>query len=164
MSSVSDHDGQTPTLSDPRQEIRTRLLCVTHSPKDVADAMFSNDKASQALGMTIQEVSEGRAVITMTIRADMVNGLDVCHGGLIFSLADSAMAFSSNSFNQYAMATNAEIDWINPGRLGSTLTATATQRHQRGRNAITDVMVEDESGEAIAMFRGRTRQIDGSHL
>lgn len=126
--------------------------------------MFSRDQASQSLGMTIVEMGEGRAVVTMAVRPDMVNGLDVCHGGLIFSLADSAMAFSSNSFNRYAVATNAEIDWINPGRVGTTLTATATQRHQRGRNAITDVVVEDDTGEIIAMFRGRTRQIDGHHL
>ncbi len=137
---------------------------MTHSPRDVADAMFLNDRASQALGMEIVEVTEGRAVVTMKVRPDMVNGLDVCHGGLIFSLADSAMAFSSNSSNQFAIATNAEIDWINPGKLGTTLTATATEQHLRGRNAITDAVVTDDSGEVIALFRGRTRHIDGQHL
>ncbi len=137
---------------------------MTHAPRDVADAMFGNDRASQALGMTILEVSAGRAVVTMDVGPDMVNGLNVCHGGLIFTLADSAMAFSSNSSNRFAIATNAEIDWINPGRLGATLTATATEQHQRGRTAITDVVVTDETGEVIALFRGRTRQIDGQHL
>lgn len=137
---------------------------VTHTPRQVADAMYAKDRASQAMGMEIVEVDDGRAVVSMTVGPDMVNGLNVCHGGLIFSLADSAMAFSSNSSNRYAIATNAEIDWINPGRLGATLTATAVQRHLRGRNAITDVVVEDETGEIIAMFRGRTRQIDGHHL
>ena len=137
---------------------------MTHSPRDVAEAMFANDRASQSLGMTIVEVTEDRAVLTMTVRPDMVNGLDICHGGLIFTLADSAMAFSSNASNQFAIASNAEIDWINPGRLGTTLTATATLRHQRGRSAITDVVVTDDSDEVIAHFRGRTRQIDGQHL
>lgn len=126
--------------------------------------MYRNDRASQALGITIVEVSEGRAVTTMKVGPDMVNGLNVCHGGLIFTLADSAMAFSSNSSNRYAIATNAEIDWINPGRLGATLTATATEQHHRGRAAVTDAVVTDETGEVIALFRGRTRQIDGQHL
>ncbi|MGI9599467.1 MAG: hydroxyphenylacetyl-CoA thioesterase PaaI [Acidimicrobiales bacterium] len=133
-------------------------------PSEVAAAMFAKDTASQALGMEIVDVSEGRATVRMTVRPDMVNGLEVCHGGIIFSLADSAMAFSSNSFNRRAIATHADIDWVSPGRLGATLTATAVQRHQRGRNAITDVVVEDEAGEVIAQFRGRTRQIDGQHL
>ena len=135
-----------------------------HSPRDVTEAIFAKDKASQLLGMTVVEVSEGHAVVTMTIGPEMLNGLGVCHGGFIFSLADSAMAFSSNASNRYALATNAEIDWVRPGQLGSTLTATATERHHKGRNGITDVVVTDENGEAIALFRGRTRQVDGKHL
>ncbi len=126
--------------------------------------MYANDAASQALGMEIVEVGEGRAVLSMTVRPDMVNGLDVCHGGLIFSLADSAMAFSSNSSNRYALATQAEIDWVRPARLGAVLTATAVQQHQRGRTAITDVAVTDGQGELVALFRGRTRQVDGHHV
>jgi acyl-CoA thioesterase len=135
-----------------------------HDPKDVAAAMYANDRASEALGMEIVEVGHGRAVVQMVVRPDMVNGLDVCHGGLIFSLADSAMAFSSNSSNRYAIATHAEVDWVNPGRLGATLTATAVEQYQRGRSAVTDAVVTDETGETIALFRGRTRLIDGQHL
>jgi acyl-CoA thioesterase len=126
--------------------------------------MYANDRASEALGMEIVEVGHGRAVVQMVVRPDMVNGLDVCHGGLIFSLADSAMAFSSNSSNRYAIATHAEVDWVNPGRLGATLTATAVEQYQRGRSAVTDAVVTDETGETIALFRGRTRLIDGQHL
>ena len=126
--------------------------------------MFSKDRASRSFGMEILEVDVGRAVVTMTVGPDMVNGLDVCHGGIIFTLADSAMAFATNAANQYALATNAEIDWVRPGRLGSILTATATQHHQRGRNAITDVVVTDEDGAVIALMRGRTRAVDGTHL
>jgi acyl-CoA thioesterase len=136
----------------------------THSPRAVADVMFANDAASQAMGMEIVDVTSQTAVVRMTVRADMVNGLDVCHGGIIFSLADSAMAFLSNGGNQYAIASHGEIDWISPGRLGSVLTATATRRHTRGRNTITDAVVTDEHGEVVAHFRGRTRLIDGQHL
>ncbi len=114
--------------------------------------------------MEIVEADLGRAVLTMTVGPEMINGLDVCHGGFIFTLADSAMAFATNASNRYALATSAEIDWVSPGRLGSVLTATATQRHQRGRSGITDVVVTDESGEVIALMRGRTRQVDGTHI
>lgn len=134
------------------------------SARAVADAMFANDSASRWMGMEIVDVTTETAVVRMTVGPDMVNGLNVCHGGLIFSLADSAMAFLSNSSNQYTIATNAEIDWINPGRLGAVLTATATLRHQRGRNAITDAVVTDDRGEIVAHFRGRTLRIEGQHI
>jgi len=114
--------------------------------------------------MEITEVDYGRAVVTMTVRGDMVNGLDICHGGLIFSLADSAMAFATNSYNDYAVATNAEIDWVAPARRGDVLTATATERHRVGRNAITDVIVANAEGAVVAHFRGRTRQVKGQHI
>jgi acyl-CoA thioesterase len=135
-----------------------------HPPEAPAMAMYADDAASKGLGMEIVEVGYGRATVTMTIRADMVNGLDICHGGIIFALADSAMAFATNSYNRYAVATMAEIDWIRPGRKGAVLTAVAEERHKRGRSAITDVVVTDDSGLTIAVFRGRTRQIEGQHL
>ncbi|MEM7275610.1 MAG: hydroxyphenylacetyl-CoA thioesterase PaaI [Actinomycetota bacterium] len=131
---------------------------------EVVDTMFGRDRASQGLGMQVVESGLGRAVVTMIVRPDMVNGLDVCHGGLIFSLADSAMAFSTNDEDRAAVATNASIDWISPGRLGSTLTATAVEKHRYGRNAVTDVTVVDETGQLIALFRGKTRQVDGRPL
>lgn len=126
--------------------------------------MYDRDGASQALGIELVDVGPGSAVVAMTVRDDMVNGLDVCHGGLIFALADSAMAFASNSYNRYAIAAHADIDWVNPGRRGARLTATATERNRRGRSAITDVVVTDDRGETIAHFRGRTRLIDGHHV
>jgi acyl-CoA thioesterase len=129
-----------------------------HDPTTVAQAMWAGDRTSHALGVELVEVSEGRAVLRMVVRPDMVNGLDVCHGGVIFTLADSAMAYSSNSFDRRAFATAAEIDWVAPGRVGSSLTATAVQRHQRGKAAITDVEVVDEEGLTVALFRGRTLQ------
>lgn len=139
--------------------------CSSRHPADApAMSMYANDEASRALGMEIVDVDYGRAVVTMTVTSAMVNGLDICHGGLIFALADSAMAFATNSYNRFAVATMAEIDWLRPGRRGSVLTAVAEERHKRGRNAITDVVVTDEAGQTIALFRGRTRQVDGQHL
>lgn len=135
-----------------------------HDPSDIAAAMWAEDQASQALGMELADVGPGRAVLRMTVREDMVNGLGVGHGGLVFTLADSAMAFASNSFNHRAVATQAEIDWLAPVRAGMILTATATQRHQGGKAAINDVEVCAEDGQLVAMFRGRTLQIGGQHL
>ncbi len=131
---------------------------------DAAHAMYADDAASKGLGMVITGIDHGQAVVTMTVRDDMVNGLDICHGGLIFALADSAMAFATNSYNQYAVATNAEIDWVAPARRGDVLTATATERHRAGRNAITDVVVVNDTGDVVAHFRGRTRQVKGQHI
>lgn len=126
--------------------------------------MFADDAASKGLGMEIIEVDYGRAVVTMTVRDDMVNGLDICHGGLIFALADSAMAFATNSYNQHAVATSAEIDWVAPARRGDVLTAVASERHRAGRNAITDAVVTNADGDVVAHFRGRTRQVNGQHV
>ncbi|MDH3302145.1 MAG: hydroxyphenylacetyl-CoA thioesterase PaaI [Acidimicrobiia bacterium] len=137
---------------------------MTVPARDAAQSMYADDAASKSLGITITEIDYGRAVVTMTVRDDMVNGLDICHGGLIFSLADSAMAFATNSYNHYAVATNAEIDWVAPARRGDVLTATATERHRAGRNAITDVVVANDAGEVVAHFRGRTRQVEGRHI
>ena len=162
LSAMAQDPDQRPDSDEPASESTPGYG--RHDPKDVAAAMYANDRASEALGMEIVEVGHGRAVVRMVVRPDMVNGLNVCHGGLIFSLADSAMAFSSNSSNRYAIATNAEVDWVNPGRLGATLTATAVEQYQRGRSAVTDAVVTDETGETIALFRGRTRLIDGQHL
>jgi len=132
--------------------------------RDAANSMYADDAASKMLGMEIVDIDYGRAAVTMTVRTDMVNGLDICHGGLIFTLADTAMAFATNSYNNYAVATNAEIDWVAPGRTGDVLTATATERHRAGRNAITDVVVTNQAGELVAHFRGRTRQVNGHHI
>ena len=87
-----------------------------------ADAMYANDRASAALGMQIEEMAEGRAVMGMTVREDMVNGHELCHGGLIFSLADSAFAFACNSQNFNTVAAGARIEFLAAGRLGDRLT------------------------------------------
>ena len=139
-------------------------MAMTVSPRDAADSMYADDRATKALGIVIVDVTHGCAVVTMTVREDMVNGLDICHGGIVFLLADSALAYASNSYNNHAVASNAEIDWVRPARRGDVLTATATERHRAGRSAITDVVVSNDRGETVAHFRGRTRLVEGQHL
>ncbi len=127
-----------------------------------ADTMYANDRASAALGMEIVEVSEGKAVMTMTVRDDMVNGHDLCHGGLIFSLADSAFAFACNSQNLNAVAAGARIDFLAPASLGDQLTAVAQQVSQGKRSGIYDVVVTNQHAKTIALFRGNSHRIGGA--
>ena len=122
--------------------------------RKTAEAMWAEDAASRTLGMEILEVGPGSAVLTMTIRPDMVNGLDVCHGGIVFTLADSAMAFASNSYDNISFAVNADISWLLPGRSGDVLTATATEVVRSSRTGIYDVTVRNQTGETVVVFRG----------
>lgn len=126
-----------------------------------ADAMWSGDAASRALGMRIVEAGPGRAVLSMTVRDDMVNGHAIGHGGLTFALADSAFAFACNSYNRRAVAAAAEIRFRAPTRLGEELLATATERSREGRDGVYDVTVS--VGETVvAEFVGRSREIGGA--
>jgi acyl-CoA thioesterase len=127
-----------------------------------ADAMYANDRASAALGMEIEEMAEGRAVMGMTVREDMVNGHDLCHGGLIFSLADSAFAFACNSQNFNTVAAGARIEFLAAGRLGDRLTAVAEQVSQGGRTGIYDVVVSNQDNKTVALFRGNSHRIGGA--
>lgn len=127
-----------------------------------AKAMFDRDNASQALGMEVVAVGPGMAELAMTVREDMVNGHGTCHGGLIFTLADSAFAFGCNSHNRATVAVGCEIAFVAPGKLGDRLTARCTERHLSGRNGVYDIDVTNQTGEKIAFFRGKSRQIKGA--
>ena len=127
----------------------------------VADGMFAKDKASQALGMRVIEAKAGYAKLAMTVRVDMVNGHDLCHGGLIFALADSAFAFACNAGNVVTVALGGAITFLAPARLGDELIAEAIEI-QRGRTTgVTDVTVRTADGRAIATFRGNSFQRTG---
>lgn len=130
--------------------------------KACADAMWAGDKASQALGMEITDVGPGRATLTMKVRDDMTNGHGMCHGGLIFSLADSAFAFACNSYNQNAVAQHCSVTFIRPGKLGDVLTSVAVERSRSGRSGIYDITVTGGDGRVVAEFRGHSRVIEGS--
>lgn len=127
-----------------------------------AALMWADDRASIALGMVIVAVGPGRATLSMTVRDDMVNGLGICHGGLIFTLADSACAFASNSYNQRMVLQSAQIALIEPARLGMRLLAEAGERQRAERGAIYDVAIRSEAGPVIAEFRGHVRSIPGT--
>jgi acyl-CoA thioesterase len=127
----------------------------------VAAAMFARDRASQALGMAIAAVAPGQATLTMTVRADMVNGHAICHGGLIFTLADSAFAFACNSYNLATVASGCTIEFLAPAREGDVLTARAHERSAAGRTGVYDIEVVNQRGETIALFRGKSYRIKG---
>jgi acyl-CoA thioesterase len=130
--------------------------------KACADAMWADDQASQGLGMVVERVAPGEAVLSMTIRPDMTNGHGICHGGFIFTLADSAFAFACNTYNQRTVAQHCAVTFIRPGRRGDRLTAHAAERSRTGRSGIYDVTVRDGHGEVIAEFRGHSRTISGT--
>lgn len=127
-----------------------------------AAAMWADDNAAQHLGMKLVSVGPGRAVMTMAVTATMVNGHGLCHGGYIFTLADTAFAYSCNSYGQRTVAQSAQIAFIAPGKLGMTLTAEAAERQRGERSGIYDITVRDETGNIIAEFRGASRSIPGS--
>lgn len=129
-----------------------------------ADAMWKDDAASQSLGMSLVSVAPGQAVITMTVTAAMVNGHNICHGGYIFTLADSAFAFSCNTYNQRTVAQHCAVTFLSSAKLGDKLVARAVERQRSGRSGIYDVTVTREEGNVIAEFRGHSRTIEGALL
>lgn len=126
-----------------------------------ADAMWSDDRASQGLGMRLEHVGPGTATLSMTITDAMVNGLGICHGGFVFTLADSACAFASNSRNQRMVLSGASIALIAPATLGMKLVAEASERQRNERTGLYDITVRTETGTTIAEFRGQVRSIPG---
>jgi acyl-CoA thioesterase len=126
-----------------------------------AAALLVGDQASTGLGMTLDHVAAGSATVSMVVTSAMVNGHGTCHGGFVFTLADSAFAFACNSRNQRHVAQSCQITYVAPARLGMRLTAVAHERHRAARSGITDVTVRDETGATIAEFRGASRSIPG---
>jgi acyl-CoA thioesterase len=135
-------------------------------PQSVAEAsaraMYEQDRASQALGMRVLEVRPGCARLEMKVREDMVNGHQLCHGGLIFTLADSAFAFACNTYDLVTVAAAGTIEFLLSARLGDELTATAEERSRSKRTGVYDVTVRNQQGECVALFRGRSHQIGGN--
>ena len=126
-----------------------------------AEAMWSGDRASQGLGMSLDAVGPGTATLSMTVREDMVNGHAIGHGGYTFTLADSAFAFACNSYNRATVAAGAEIRFRRPTHLGDRMVAQATERERHGRDGVYDVLVT--VGDAVvAVFVGRSKEIEGT--
>jgi acyl-CoA thioesterase len=127
----------------------------------VAAGMYERDRASQAMGMQIGAIGPGYAELTMTVRADMLNGHAICHGGFIFTLADSAFAFACNSYNLTTVASGCTIDFVAPAREGDVLAAMARERSVSGRTGVYDIEVTNQRGETVAYFRGKSYRIKG---
>lgn len=127
----------------------------------VVRTLFDRDRASQALGIEILEVRPGCIRAAMPVRADMVNGHDICHGGYIFTLADSAFAFCCNSFNANTVAAGATIDFLAPAHKGDRLVATAKQLWRSRRTGLYEIEVANQDGAVVALFRGRSHQVKG---
>jgi acyl-CoA thioesterase len=119
-------------------------------------AMVARDRAAQALGMRLDEIRPGYARVRMTVRADMLNGHGTCHGGIVFSLADSAFAFACNSRGVLTVAAGCSIEVLTPAREGDELVAEATERTLQGRQGVYDVDVAGPAGVLVATFRGRS--------
>ena len=126
--------------------------------------MYRDDTAVNWLGMAVDEIAPGRAVLSMPVRDEYLNGHDICHGGLIFTLADSAFAYACNSYNQNAVAASNHITFVAPGRRGDRLIATAEETSRSGRSGVYDVTVTNQNGETIALMRGLSRTIKGQHF
>lgn len=128
----------------------------------VAAWMYENDPATRAFGMVIDTVRPGFARLRMTVKPEMLNGHETCHGGMIFTLADSAFAFACNAANALTVAQSCDIDFVNPAREGDELIATCEERFHRGRSGIYDTEVTLPDGTVVAHFRGRSRTVGGA--
>lgn len=124
-----------------------------------ATLMLAQDPASRGLGMTLVSIAPGHAQMTMQVRADMVNGHGIAHGGYIFTLADSAFAFACNTYNQVTVAQQNQITYVSPGKVDETLTATAAEVSRSGRSGVYDVTVTGQDGRIVALMRGLSRSL-----
>ena len=134
-----------------------------------AETMYAADEASRRAGVTVTDVTPGHAVARMTVRADMINGHEICHGGYVFLLADTAFAFACNTYDAVTVAQACDIAFVAPARLGDELVATAVERLRSGRTGIYDITIrragsDREPGDVVAEFRGRSRTINGTIL
>lgn len=138
------------------------------TPQQVAeatrDAMWKDDRASKMLGLQVVAIGPGSATVTMTVREDMLNGHDICHGGLITTLADSAFAFACNAYNEVTVASGFDVNLIAAAKKGDLLTATAREVSKAGRTGVYDIDVTNQRGEPVAAFRGRSYTMKGKPL
>jgi len=138
------------------------------SAQDIAEKssaiMMTKDIAARTLGMVLSDVKPGGCTMTMKVQPTHLNGHGICHGGYIFTLADTAFAFACNSYNQLAVAQHNTISFVAPGKPDETLKAVAVESYRSGRSGIYDVTVTGEDGRMIAQFRGCSRTIKGTHF
>lgn len=135
------------------------------TPQETAEgvraAMLANDAVLRTLGIQVGEVAPGSAQTSMTVRADMLNGFAICHGGLVTTLADTAFAYACNSRNELSVASSFTVDLLAPSVLGDVLTARAHELSKSGRTGLYDIEVLNQRGERVAVFRGRSYTLKG---
>ena len=140
-------------------------MSIRPNAQQIADAvragMLERDRATRALGMQVTAIGPGAATVQMQVRDDMLNGFDICHGGLVTSLADSAFAFACNSYNELTVASSLAIELLAPARSGDVLTARASEVSLTGRMGVYDVEVSNQRGERVAVMRGRSYRKKG---
>ncbi|WP_305967983.1 MULTISPECIES: hydroxyphenylacetyl-CoA thioesterase PaaI [unclassified Mameliella] len=129
-----------------------------------AEAMYAKDTAAQEMKMQIEAVGPGRAVLSMEVQPAHLNGHRICHGGIIFTLADTAFAYACNSYNTLTVAQENQITFLAPGQLGERLTATAAEQALAGRSGVYDVTVTGGDGRKVALMRGLSRTVKGQHF
>jgi acyl-CoA thioesterase len=127
----------------------------------VAVALYHRDQAARSLGITLSEIRPGYARMTMTVRLDMLNSHDICHGGFSYTLADTAFAYACNSRNQVTVSAGCSVVYPASSRLGDVLTAVAEERFLRGRTGIYDIAVTNQNDELVVLLRGQSRRIEG---
>ncbi len=131
----------------------------------VGETMFAADRASrETMGMELLACEPGRAVMRMTVQALHLNGHQICHGGFIFTLADSTFAFACNSRNHNTVAAGCSIEFLRPAHEGDVLTCEGVEQVQSGRHGVYDMRVSDQHGQVVALFRGKSAQIKGHVL
>ncbi|MCC2110505.1 MAG: hydroxyphenylacetyl-CoA thioesterase PaaI [Hyphomicrobiales bacterium] len=135
-----------------------------HIARACAHTMLADDTTFRSLGFALEEVGPGRARVAGTVTEMMANGHGICHGGMIFTLADCAFAYACNSYNQRAVAQVCAITFLAPARIGDRLTAVAREQHRGARNGVYDITVTDQHGTVIAEFRGNSRVVSGDWL
>jgi len=135
------------------------------TPQQLADAaaaaLYPRDRAAHALGIELLGVGPGTARMQMAVRADMANVHNTCHGGLIYTLADATFAYACNSHNKNAVAVTCLIEYMRPAFVGDVLTASGGEQGLEGRNGVYDIRVDNQNGELVALFRGKSTQIKG---
>jgi acyl-CoA thioesterase len=141
---------------------QTSTIAPDELARAAAQAMYETDTCSRALGIEVVEVRAGYARLSMAVRPDFLNGHRICHGGLIFTLADSAFAFACNSYNVNTVASGCSIEYLRPVQPDDVLTAVAVERVLSGRNGVYDITVTNRVGETVALFRGKSAQIRGT--
>jgi acyl-CoA thioesterase len=137
-------------------------------PQALAEAvgreLYARDRNAQSVGIKLDEIRPGFARMHLKIRPEMVNSHDICHGGVLFTLADTAFAYACNSYNHATVASGCSIDFVAPAHVGETLTAVAEERARSGRTGVYDIEILNGHGHAVAYFRGKSYRVKGEVL